>query len=197
MSFTGSQAGIVTDTAHGQAKILEITRRPHPRRARRRASVAVVAGFQGVSTESDDHHARPRRLRHHRGRARGRARRRRVRDLHRRVGGVHRRSAHRARRAPPRSPVVRRDARDGRHRRTRARAAVGRVRTQLRRAGARAVELHVGDGHLGSRGGHEHGTSRSSPVSRTTPRRPRSRSSGCPTARASRPRCSARSPTRP
>ena len=42
-------------------------------------------------------HARPRRLRHHGGRAGGRARRRRLRDLHRRVGRLQRRPAHRAR----------------------------------------------------------------------------------------------------
>ena len=43
------------------------------------------------------HHARPRRLRHHGGRARRRARRRRLRDLHRRRRRLHRRPAHRAR----------------------------------------------------------------------------------------------------
>ena len=93
---------------------------PTPRTARRRSSrsratgsarrsptgnVAVVAGFQGVSTDARHHHARPRRLRHHRGRARGRARRRRLRDLHRRRGRVHRRPAHRARRAQARRGV--------------------------------------------------------------------------------------------
>ena len=42
-----------------------------------------------------DHHARPRRLRHDRGRARRRARRRQLRDLHRRRGRLHGRPAHR------------------------------------------------------------------------------------------------------
>ena len=51
-SFTGSQAGIITDTDHTRAKILEV--RPD----RLKASIAegvvpVVAGFQGVSTEKD------------------------------------------------------------------------------------------------------------------------------------------------
>jgi aspartate kinase len=50
-SFTGSQAGIVTDTAHRQAKILEI-RGDRLREALGEGHVAVVAGFQGVSTES-------------------------------------------------------------------------------------------------------------------------------------------------
>ena len=42
VSFTGSQAGIVTDTDHGRAKILEVRGRPHPGgaggRARSRSS---------------------------------------------------------------------------------------------------------------------------------------------------------------
>src|SRR4051794_7398407 len=49
-SFTGSQAGIVTDTAHRRAKILEI-RSDRLREAIVEGHVAVVAGFQGVSTE--------------------------------------------------------------------------------------------------------------------------------------------------
>jgi aspartate kinase len=52
VSFTGSQAGIVTDTAHRRAKIVEI-RGDRIRQALADGSVAVVAGFQGVSTASD------------------------------------------------------------------------------------------------------------------------------------------------
>jgi aspartate kinase len=51
-SFTGSQAGIITNTDHTKAKILEI----HPDRLREaldEGRVPVVAGFQGVSTEKD------------------------------------------------------------------------------------------------------------------------------------------------
>src|SRR5712671_8166601 len=50
VSLTGSQAGIVTDTVHGKAKIVEV-------RARRlneeldKDRIVLVAGFQGVSTE--------------------------------------------------------------------------------------------------------------------------------------------------
>jgi len=51
-SFTGSQAGIVTDTTHGKAKILEV-RGDRLRDAIANGQVAVVAGFQGVSTERD------------------------------------------------------------------------------------------------------------------------------------------------
>jgi aspartate kinase len=52
VSFTGSQAGIVTDTAHRKAKIVEI-RADRIRDAVGAGSIAVVAGFQGVSTASD------------------------------------------------------------------------------------------------------------------------------------------------
>jgi aspartate kinase len=49
-SFTGSQAGIITDTDHGRAKILEI-RGDRLREALAEGAVPVVAGFQGVSTD--------------------------------------------------------------------------------------------------------------------------------------------------
>jgi aspartate kinase len=51
-SFTGSQAGIITDTSHTRAKILEM----RPDRIRESLDdglVPVVAGFQGVSTDRD------------------------------------------------------------------------------------------------------------------------------------------------
>jgi aspartate kinase len=51
-SFTGSQAGIVTDTTHGKAKILEI-RADRVREALADGKIVVVAGFQGVSTEKE------------------------------------------------------------------------------------------------------------------------------------------------
>ena len=51
-SFTGSQAGIVTDTAHGKAKILEV-RADRVREALAEGRVVVVAGFQGVSTDRE------------------------------------------------------------------------------------------------------------------------------------------------
>jgi aspartate kinase len=52
VSFTGSQAGIVTDTAHRKAKIVEI-RAERIQETLQTASIAVVAGFQGVSTARD------------------------------------------------------------------------------------------------------------------------------------------------
>jgi aspartate kinase len=51
-SFTGSQAGIITDTDHTRAKILEI-RPDRLREALAAGIVPVVAGFQGMSTERD------------------------------------------------------------------------------------------------------------------------------------------------
>ena len=51
-SFTGSQAGIVTDSVHGRAKILEI-RADRLREALVEGRVVVVAGFQGVSRARD------------------------------------------------------------------------------------------------------------------------------------------------
>ena len=50
VSLTGSQAGIVTDTVHGKAKIVEVrARRLHDELDKDR--IVLVAGFQGVSTE--------------------------------------------------------------------------------------------------------------------------------------------------
>jgi aspartate kinase len=52
VSFTGSQVGIITDTAHGKAKILEV-KGDRARAALAEGKVCVVAGFQGVSTEKE------------------------------------------------------------------------------------------------------------------------------------------------
>jgi aspartate kinase len=53
ISLTGSQAGIVTDTVHGKAKIVEVrAKRIHE--ALDAGRIVLVAGFQGVSNESLD-----------------------------------------------------------------------------------------------------------------------------------------------
>jgi aspartate kinase len=52
VSLTGSQAGILTDTVHTKARILDI----HPTRVQEamgQGKVVLVAGFQGVSTKKD------------------------------------------------------------------------------------------------------------------------------------------------
>jgi aspartate kinase len=52
ISLTGSQAGIVTDTVHGKAKIVDVrARRIHE--ALDQEKIVLVAGFQGVSTDRD------------------------------------------------------------------------------------------------------------------------------------------------
>ncbi|MEJ7724140.1 MAG: aspartate kinase, partial [Ilumatobacteraceae bacterium] len=52
VSFTGSQVGIITDTTHGKAKILEV-KGDRVRHALAEGKVAVIAGFQGVSTSKE------------------------------------------------------------------------------------------------------------------------------------------------
>ncbi|RNL62161.1 aspartate kinase [Nocardioides marmoriginsengisoli] len=52
-SFTGSQAGVITDAEHGRAKIIDVT----PGRieeALAAGAIAIVAGFQGVSQTTKD-----------------------------------------------------------------------------------------------------------------------------------------------
>ncbi|MFD0482077.1 aspartate kinase [Kineococcus sp. GCM10028916] len=52
-SFTGSQAGVITDSSHGRARIIDVT----PGRIRAaldEGSIAIVAGFQGVSQDTKD-----------------------------------------------------------------------------------------------------------------------------------------------
>jgi aspartate kinase len=151
-SFTGSQAGIITDTDHTRAKILEV-RPDRLREALAAGKVPVVAGFQGVSTDRD------------------------VTTLGR--GGSDTTAVALAAalgptpaRSTPTSPGVfsadprivpeahrsqpdqlRGDARDRGHRRARPDAALGRVRPQPPRPAARAEQLHLGARHLGRRGG--------------------------------------------
>ena len=52
-SFTGSQAGMVTTSKHGDARIVQVN--PHRiRDALTEGSIVLVAGFQGVSQDSKD-----------------------------------------------------------------------------------------------------------------------------------------------
>lgn len=52
ISFTGSQVGIITDTVHTKAKILEV-KGDRVREALAQGKVCVVAGFQGLSTDRE------------------------------------------------------------------------------------------------------------------------------------------------
>jgi aspartate kinase len=52
-SFTGSQAGVITTSAHGRARIIDVT----PGRIQEALSegaIAIVAGFQGISQDTKD-----------------------------------------------------------------------------------------------------------------------------------------------
>ena len=52
-SFTGSQAGVITDSVHGKARIIDVT----PGRlsgALAEGTICIVAGFQGVSQDTKD-----------------------------------------------------------------------------------------------------------------------------------------------
>ncbi|MEU4509056.1 Aspartokinase [Nonomuraea coxensis DSM 45129] len=52
-SFTGSQAGVITDSTHGKARIIDVT----PGRIQEaiaQGHIAIVAGFQGVSQNTKD-----------------------------------------------------------------------------------------------------------------------------------------------
>ena len=52
-SFTGSQAGVITTSAHGRARIIDVT----PSRiteALNEGAIAIVAGFQGISQDTKD-----------------------------------------------------------------------------------------------------------------------------------------------
>ena len=53
ISLTGSQAGIVTDSVHTKARIIDV-RADRIRQALDQDRIVLVAGFQGVSTESRD-----------------------------------------------------------------------------------------------------------------------------------------------
>ncbi len=52
-SFTGSQAGVITDSVHGKAKIIDVTP-GRIEKALAQGAVAIVAGFQGVSQDTKD-----------------------------------------------------------------------------------------------------------------------------------------------
>ncbi len=171
-SYTGSQAGMITDARHGSARIVEVTP-VRLREALDEGAIVIVAGFQGFNRDTHGHHhARPRRLRHDRGRARRRPRRRRLRDLHRRRRRLHRRPARRAEGAQDRRGHERGDARTGGRRCEGAVHPRRRVRAPARRHPARAVVVQQQRGHLGRRpyDNERMGTwkSRSSPASPAT-----------------------------
>ena len=53
LSFTGSQAGVITTSTHGKARIIDVT----PSRIKEAindGAIAIVAGFQGISQDTKD-----------------------------------------------------------------------------------------------------------------------------------------------
>ena len=140
ISLTGSQAGIVTDTSHTKARILDV-RADRIREALDEDRIVLVAGFQGVSTSRDVTTL---------GRggsdttavALAAALGAEVCEIYTDVAGrLHRRPADRARRAQAAGRQLRGDARDGGLGRQGAAAALGRVRPQPRRADPLPIEL--------------------------------------------------------
>ena len=140
ISLTGSQAGIVTDTSHTKARILDV-RADRIFAALDEDSIVLVAGFQGVSTARDVTTL---------GRggsdttavALAAAVGAEVCEIYTDVAGrLQRRPADRARRAQAAGRLLRGDARDGGLGRRRAAAAQRRVRAQPRRAHPLPIEL--------------------------------------------------------
>ena len=101
VSLTGSQAGIVTDSSHTKARILEV-RADRIREALTEDRIVLVAGFQGVSGQSRDVTTLGRGARYDRRRTRGRTGRLGLRDLHRCRGSLHGRPANLPRRVQAR-----------------------------------------------------------------------------------------------
>ena len=52
-SFTGSQAGIITTSAHGRARVIDVTP-GRIKEALKEGAIAIVAGFQGGSQDTND-----------------------------------------------------------------------------------------------------------------------------------------------
>ena len=156
-SFTGSQAGIITDTTHTRARILEV-RGDRLRESLSQGVVPVVAGFQGVSRERDITTL---------GRggsdttavALAAALEADLCEIYTDVSGVFTAdprvvpTAHRIA-----QDLLRGDARDRRHRGTGARPPLGRVRPEPSGTAPRALQLHLGARHRRKRGGQLCGT---------------------------------------
>jgi aspartate kinase len=104
-SFTGSQAGMITDARHGSARIVDVT----PGRLRDAlddGAVAIVAGFQGFNRDTKDITTLGRG-----GSDTTAVARRRLRNLHGCRWHLHRRSSRRSPRPQTRARNERRDAR--------------------------------------------------------------------------------------
>ncbi len=199
-SFTGSQAGVITDSVHGKARIIDVT----PGRIRSaldEGAIAIVAGFQGVSQDTKDITTLGRGGSDTTAVALAAALHADVCEIYTDVDGVFT--------ADPRIVPTARRLPVITYEEMLELAASGAKVLHLRCVEyARRFNLPI---HVRSSFSHRTGTwvspttpestwrgtpwsKRSSPASRTTAARPRSRSSGCPTSPARRPRSSPPSP---
>ena len=137
-SYTGSQAGIMTDTQHGSARIVEIRAQAHPggARLRQRRGARRLPGTEREPVR--DHDPRTRWIGPH-GRGDGGAIGADVCEIYTDVAGVYTTDPRIVPSSQARGSELRRDAGDGRGRRKRAAIAIGGVRAANRRAAARAV----------------------------------------------------------
>ena len=146
ISLTGSQAGIVTDTVHGKAKIVEV-------RAKRiddaldAGRIVLVAGFQGVSSESLDITTLGRGGTDLTAVALAAALGADACEIYTDVEGVFTADPRIvAERAEAARAQLRRDARDGGFRREGSAATLGRVRAKSRREAARPLHVRRAEG---------------------------------------------------
>ena len=138
ISLTGSQAGIVTDSSHTKARIVDV-RAGRIEQALEQDNIVLVAGFQGVSTDSKDVTTLGRGGSDTTAVALAAALGAEVCEIYTDVAGrLQRRPAHRPGRPQAARRLLRGDARDVRLGRRRAAAAQRRVRPQPRRAGSTA-----------------------------------------------------------
>jgi hypothetical protein len=157
VSMTGPQVGIVTESAHGRARILEV----RTERLRRPPGGWPGGGGGGLPGHQQrqwrhprDHHPRAWRLRHLRRGPGRRPRRRRLRDLHRCARSAHHRPAQGERGPVDGGGELQRDAGAGQPRRGGAASPRRRDRPQLRRSPGGALQLERGPGHPA----HQRGT---------------------------------------
>ena len=195
-SFTGSQAGVITDSAHGNARIIDIT----PGRIRQAldaGAIAIVAGFQGVSQDTKDVTTLGRGASDTTAVALAAALGADRCEIYTDVDGIFTADP----RLVPAASQISRISYEEMLEMAACGAKVLHLRCveyarRYRHAGARALVVLAARRHLGAATPWK-GTTwsrRSSRASRTTAARPRSRCSACPTRSARRRGCSARSP---
>ena len=199
ISLTGSQAGIVTDTVHGKAKIAEV-RAQRINEALDDERIVLVAGFQGVSADSHDVTTLGRGGSNLTAVALAAALGATACEMYTDVEGVFTadpRLVPDARKLAARD--LRGDARARGERREGAPATLGRVRAQPRRAAARALDVLRRRGNVDRRRGGsgaregDHLRCRAHRLRAALPRAPRSTPRGCSRASPTRASTSTRS----